>query len=439
MFKEFIKYAVPAVFAMFISSMYVIVDGIFVGQGVGALALGAVNLVMPISILFFGIASMFAVGGGTLISESFGNGNIKKGISIFRETLLFLLILSLVLSFTFFIFSKQIIMFLGASDTILELGNTYLKYYVAFCIPNIIGISLSSFIRNDGNPKLAMIATVSGACLNIALDYIFIFIFKWGIKGAAIATGLGQILTVLVILLHFLFKKGHLSFGKSRIYKENIFNFIRIGFPSFFMEITFSIIIFCMNLAILKIGNENQMASFGIINYLTTIVYMLLLGLSFGVQPLFSFNHGAKNYEKVSKFYKFTMMAALTINLFYFIILYIWGNKIIGFFTNDISIINETYIGLTIFNLAFFVIGINVIQSGYYQAINNPEKSNIISIFRSIVFFPVVLFISSKSLGLNGIWLSTLFSEILCLITWNIIFKKEVKNYIKKVFLFSTN
>ncbi|MGL5639108.1 MAG: MATE family efflux transporter, partial [Cetobacterium sp.] len=280
MFKEFIKYAVPAVFAMFISSMYVIVDGIFVGQGVGALALGAVNLVMPISILFFGIASMFAVGGGTLISESFGNGNIKKGISIFRETLLFLLILSLVLSFTFFIFSKQIIMFLGASDTILELGNTYLKYYVAFCIPNIIGISLSSFIRNDGNPKLAMIATVSGACLNIALDYIFIFIFKWGIKGAAIATGLGQILTVLVILLHFLFKKGHLSFGKSRIYKENIFNFIRIGFPSFFMEITFSIIIFCMNLAILKIGNENQMASFGIINYLTTIVYMLLLGLS---------------------------------------------------------------------------------------------------------------------------------------------------------------
>ena len=439
MFKEFIKYAVPAVFAMFISSMYVIVDGIFVGQGVGALALGAVNLVMPISILFFGIASMFAVGGGTLISESFGNGNIKKGISIFRETLLFLLILSLILSFTFFIFSKQIIMFLGASDTILELGNTYLKYYVAFCIPNIIGISLSSFIRNDGNPKLAMIATVSGACLNIALDYIFIFIFKWGIKGAAIATGLGQILTVLVILLHFLFKKGHLSFGKSRIYKENIFNFVRIGFPSFFMEITFSIIIFCMNLAILKIGNENQMASFGIINYLTTIVYMLLLGLSFGVQPLFSFNHGAKNHEKVSKFYKFTMMAAFSINLFYFIILYVWGNKIIGFFTNDIFIINETYIGLTIFNLAFFVIGVNVIQSGYYQAINTPEKSNIISIFRSIVFFPIVLFISSKSLGLKGVWLSTLFSEILCLVAWNLLLRKDLKIYLKKVFLFSTN
>ncbi|WP_432205068.1 MATE family efflux transporter [Cetobacterium somerae] len=427
MFKEFIKYAVPSVFAMFISSMYVIVDGIFVGQGVGALALGAVNLVMPISILFFGIASMFAVGGGALISESFGNGNIKKGISIFREIFIFLLILSFILSLVFFIFSKQIVIFLGASDKILELADIYLKYYVAFCIPNIIGISLSSFIRNDGNPKLAMVGTICGACLNIFLDYIFIFIFKWGIKGAAIATGLGQIFTVLVILLHFLLKKGHLSFGKSKIYKENIFNFIRIGFPSFFMEITFSIIIFCMNFAILKIGNESQMASFGIINYLTTIIYMLLLGLSFGIQPLFSFNHGAKNYVKVSKFYKFTMLGSFSINLVYFIILYIWGNKVIGFFTNDIFLIKETYIGLIIFNFAFFVIGINVIQSGYYQSINEPQKSNIISIFRSIVFFPVVLLISSKYLGLNGIWLSTLFSEILCFITWSFLFKKNRK------------
>ncbi|MGL5000484.1 MAG: MATE family efflux transporter, partial [Cetobacterium sp.] len=243
MFKEFISYAIPSVFAMFVSSLYVIIDGIFVGRGVGSLALGAVNLVMPISILFFGIASMFAVGGGTLISESFGNGNIKKGISIFRETLLFLFILSFILSGTFFLFSKEIITFLGASESILDLANTYLKYYVIFCIPNIIGISLSSFIRNDNNPKLAMIATVSGAALNIILDYVFIFIFEWGIKGAAIATGLGQILTVLVILLHFLLKKGHLSFGKSRLHKENILNFIRIGFPSFFMEITFSIIV----------------------------------------------------------------------------------------------------------------------------------------------------------------------------------------------------
>ncbi|MGL6065965.1 MAG: MATE family efflux transporter [Cetobacterium sp.] len=425
MFKEFINYAIPSVFAMFVSSLYVIIDGIFVGRGVGSLALGAVNLVMPISILFFGIASMFAVGGGTLISESFGNGNIKKGISIFRETLLFLFILSFILSGTFFFFSKEIITFLGASESILDLANTYLKYYVIFCIPNIIGISLSSFIRNDNNPKLAMIATVSGAALNIILDYVFIFIFEWGIKGAAIATGLGQILTVLVILLHFLLKKGHLSFGKSRLHKENILNFIRIGFPSFFMEITFSIIVFCMNIAILKIGNENQMASFGIINYLTTIVYMLLLGLSFGVQPLFSFNHGANNSEKVQKFYNFTIWSSLFVNCIYFAITYFFGHEIIGLFTKETIILQETYIGLFLFNISFFIIGINVIQSGYYQAINDPGKSNIISFLRSFVFFPITLFVLSKIWGLNGIWLSTLFSETLVFFTWKIVFNKN--------------
>ncbi|MGL5052443.1 MAG: MATE family efflux transporter [Cetobacterium sp.] len=425
MFKEFINYAIPSVFAMFVSSLYVIIDGIFVGRGVGSLALGAVNLVLPISIFFFGIASMFAVGGGTLISESFGNKNIQKGVAIFRETLLFLLILSSLLSGIFFIFSKEIIIFLGASDSILELANTYLKYYVAFCIPNIIGIALSSFIRNDSNPKLAMIATISGAALNIILDYIFIFIFHLGIKGAAIATGLGQILTVLIILLHFLFKKGHLSFGKSRLYKENILNFIRIGFPSFFMEITFSIIVFCMNIAILKIGNNNQMASFGIINYLTTIVYMLLLGLSFGIQPLFSFNYGANNSEKVRKFYKFTILSSLFINFIYFIITFFFGNEIIGLFTKETTILKETYIGLFLFNISFFIIGINVIQSGYYQAINDPGKSNIISCLRSFIFFPITLFVLSRIWGLNGIWLSTLFSETFVFFTWKILFNEN--------------
>lgn len=438
MLKKFINYAVPSVFAMFVSSLYVIIDGIFVGQGVGNLALAAVNLVVPVSIFFFGMATMFAVGGGTLISESFGKKDIAKGVHIFREAFIVLLILSFFMSFIFVVFSKKIVVLLGANGNVLEEANTYLKYYVMFCIPNILGISLSSFIRNDGNPKLAMVATVSGAFLNIALDYVFIFIFKWGIKGAAIATGLGQILTVLIILLHFLFKKGHLSFGKTNLHKENILRFITLGFPSFFMEITFSIMVFCMNIAISKVGSESQLASFGIINYLTTIVYMLLLGLSFGIQPLFSFNYGAKNYENVFKFYKFTVISSIIINFVYFTISYFFGYDIIGLFTKDGSILNETYIGLTLFNLSFFVIGINVIQSGYYQAINNPKNSNIISFLRSIIFFPITIFIGSHFWGLTGVWLSPLFSEIFCFITWNVLFNKNFGAVLSNYFIKST-
>lgn len=438
MFKEFINYAIPSVCAMFVSSLYVIIDGIFVGQGIGNLALAAVNLVVPVSILFFGIATMFAVGGGTLISENFGKNNIDKGINIFREASIVLLILSFFISFIFFIFSKDILLILGASGDILEEADIYLKYYVMFCIPNILGISLSSFIRNDGNPKLAMVATISGAFLNIFLDYVFIFIFQWGIKGAAIATGLGQILTVLIILFHFILKKGNLSFGKTKLQKDNIFQFIFLRFPSFFMEITFSIIIFCMNTAILKIGNETQMASFGIINYLTTIIYMLLLGLSFGIQPLFSFYHGANNLKKVAKFYKLTIIGSFIINFIYFNISYFFGYDIIHLFTKNTIILKEAYVGLCLFNISFFIIGINIIQSGYYQAINNPKNSNIISFLRSIIFFPITILITSYFWGLKGIWLSPLFSECLCFLTWNFLLNKNIgkillNNFVKSV------
>jgi Na+-driven multidrug efflux pump len=152
---------------------------------------------------------------------------------------------------------------------------------------------------------------------------------------------------------------------------------------------------------------------------------MLLLGLSFGVQPLFSFNHGGNNYEKVKKFYKFTILSSLFINFCYFVTTYFFGNEIISLFTKETIILKETYVGLFLFNISFFIIGINVIQSGYYQAINDPGKSNIISFLRSFVFFPITIFVLSKIWGLNGIWLSTLFSEILCFITWKILFNEN--------------
>ncbi|MEE0726357.1 MAG: MATE family efflux transporter, partial [Clostridium saudiense] len=196
MIKEFFKYALPSALAMFVSSLYTIIDGIFVGQGVGDSALAAVNIVMPFTIMLFGIATMFAVGGGDLVSKSIGANNKEKAVKIFRQVFKFLLIISIVISLVAVVFSKYIVRILGATDTLVPLASTYLRYYSLFCIPNLVGIALNSFVRNDGRPKLAMISTLLGAVTNIILDYIFIFPLGFGIKGAAIATGLGQIVTI---------------------------------------------------------------------------------------------------------------------------------------------------------------------------------------------------------------------------------------------------
>lgn len=437
MFKKFIRYVLPSALSMFISSLYAIIDGIFVGKGIGDSALAAVNIVVPLTIFFFGIASMFAIGGGTLISENFGKNDITKGIEIFREVFKFLLIISFALSFICIIFAKNIVIFLGAEGDLIPLATIYLKYYSVFCIPNIIGIALSSFIRNDGNPTLAMIAMIVGAIINIIFDYYFIFKLNLGIRGAAIATGIGQCFTVILILVHFYLKKGNLSFGKCRLNRRNIYNFISLGFPSFFTEITFSITIFLINIALLKIKNNNIMASFGIINYITTNIYMLLLGLSFGAQPLFSFYFAARKQIEVSYFYKMSFLSSIFINGISFLFFYFYGEIIIRLFTNNTDIINTAYKGLILFNLSFFIMGLNIIQSGYYQAIGRPLYSNIICFFRSIIFLPITILIFAKYFGLKGIWISVFFSELFSYIVWNtyIIIKRNyfyrLKNIIK--------
>lgn len=423
MFLEFVRYTFPSTLSMFIASLYVIVDGIFVGRGIGDLALGAINIVFPLSIAFFGIASMFAVGGGTLISTNFGGNRIEEGIKIFRQVFKFLLFLSTILSILGVVFAKEIVIFLGATGDTLNLASTYLRYYCLFCIPNILGIALNSFIRNDGNPKLAMVATISGAIANIVLDYIFIFIFKWGIMGAAIATGLGQLLTIGIIMLHFIFKRGYLSFGNETINFENIKKFIQIGFPSFFAEITFSIIIFCINLALVKIGKESGLTAFSIINYITTNIYMILLGLVFGVQPLISYNLGAKNGKKMLKFYKMTLQSSVVVNTIFSILCFVFGYQIIGFFTNNKEIIDMAYTGLNLLNFAFFLVGVNLTTTIYYQSIEKPMFSNVICVLRSIAFLPIILFILSKYFGLLGIWSSMIFSEIFTFIIIILFFK----------------
>ena len=185
---EFLSYAIPSSLANFISSLYTVVDGIFVGQGVGDSALAAVNIVLPFTVVLFGIANMLAVGGGALVSKNVGANNIDEAVNIFRQVMKLLLFICIITTIVCVVFPEQIVRMLGATDNLASMAKEYLRYYAIFCTPNLVGIVLNSFVRNDGRPKLAMISTIAGAITNIVLDYVFIFPLDMGIKGAAIAT-----------------------------------------------------------------------------------------------------------------------------------------------------------------------------------------------------------------------------------------------------------
>ena len=415
--KEFFKYAIPSSLAMFISSLYTVIDGIFVGQGVGDSALAAVNIVLPFTVMLFGLASMFAIGGGALVSKNIGANNVKKAVNIFRQVFKSLLIFSLIISIICVLFTNQIVTILGATEALKPLAVEYLRFYAIFCIPNLIGIVLNSFVRNDGRPKLAMVSTISGAITNIILDYIFIFQLGMGIKGAAIATGLGQIVTLSILLPHFIMKKGYLSFGNVKVSFNTVKEFCSIGFPSFFAQGSYSIIVLLHNISLVKYAGEMGISAYSILNYLTTNIYMVLYGITLGVQPLVSYNYGKKDGEKMLGFFRITATSNIVITGVFVIISFVFGPSLISIFTNDTQIAKMAYDALKIACLSYFAVGLNLNSLVYYQAIEMPKYSNLSCILRSIVYLPVCLFILGRLFGINGIWASAIVSETLTFIT----------------------
>lgn len=415
--KEFFKYAIPSSLAMFISSLYTVIDGIFVGQGVGDSALAAVNIVLPFTVMLFGLASMFAIGGGALVSKNIGANNVKKAVNIFRQVFKSLLIFSLIISIICVLFTNQIVTILGATEALKPLAVEYLRFYAIFCIPNLIGIVLNSFVRNDGRPKLAMVSTISGAITNIILDYIFIFQLGMGIRGAAIATGLGQIVTVSILLPHFIMKKGYLSFGNVKVSFNTVKEFCSIGFPSFFAQGSYSIIVLLHNISLVKYAGEMGISAYSILNYLTTNIYMVLYGITLGVQPLVSYNYGKKDGEKMLGFFRITATSNIVITGVFVIISFVFGPSLISIFTNDTQIAKMAYDALKIACLSYFAVGLNLNSLVYYQAIEMPKYSNLSCILRSIVYLPVCLFILGRLFGINGIWASAIVSETLTFIT----------------------
>ncbi len=421
MINEFLKYAIPSAFSMFISALYTIIDGIFVGQGVGDAALAAVNIVLPFTVILVGMANMMAVGGGALVSKNIGAKEIDKAVNIFRQVCKFLLILSIVISIICVIFTNQIVKLLGATKNLQGLAVDYLRFYALFSIPNLIGIVLNSFVRNDQKPKLAMVSIISGAITNIILDYVFIFKLGFGIKGAAIATGLGQIVTVSILLPHFIKKKGYLSFGKVKLQIESIKEFLKIGFPSFFTQASFSVIVLLHNVIITKNIGEIGVSAYSIINYIGTNIYMVLFGLTLGAQPLISYNYGKRDDKKMLSFYKITCVSSTLFTCIAVSICYIFGRNLIQIFTSDKEILELAYTGLRFASISYFFVGLNLNTITYYQAIEMPKYSNLICLFRSIIFLPIGLILLSNIFGVNGVWGGTLFAETITFTAINLI------------------
>ncbi len=385
----------------------------FIGRGIGSSGLSALNIAIPVFNVFNGIGLLFGMGGATALSISRGKDNEEEALKIFSQTILLAFLGGLTISIVGVIYTEKIAYILGANDSNVNLVKEYLKGILFFSFSYIMVHAMAAFIRNDLNPKLVMIATTTGGILNIFLDYIFIFEFGMGMKGAALATSIASLTNLSILLTHFISKGCRLKFKYFRFSIKRLIRTLGNGGPSFIIEVSSGIVIFIFNLSILEMIGEVGVSAYSIIANVSLVVVAIFTGISQAMQPIVSVNYGAHNERRVAIVKRKSIIIALIVGIIFYMIGIIYPKLVVGIFTTEKGeIVNITVNAIKYYFIAFLIMGYNIVMGAYYQSIEKKIVSNIISLSRGIIFLIIGIFTLPWILGVNGIWATAVFSEI---------------------------
>lgn len=421
--RTILRYAIPSVVSMWIFTIYTMVDGIFIGKYVGTMGLAGVNITMPLINLTFAIGIMIAVGSSTMIAIHYGEGEWDRGNKIFTTAVYSLLGCGILISTLITIFMEPVINFLGGSGVLYPYVKDYLSVIILFCVCYMTGYALEIYIKVDGNPIYPTVCVITGGVVNILLDYVFVVIFHWGVKGAAFATGLSQVTTTSLLFFYIFFRTKRIRFIKINYSIMQLLKIVKVGFAEFLAEVSTGISIFVFNLVILKELGEKGVSAFGIIGYISSFITMTMIGFNQGVQPILSFNLGAKEYRKIFEIIKTSFIILTGLGIFFYGIINIFSNEIVSVFLNDLEDIILTQQALTLYSFAYIICGLNIFTAGYFTAINKVKISTIITMLRGVLLLILFIFLLPYFWGVRGIWLTVFVTESVTLIVSYIFMK----------------
>lgn len=431
LFKDFSKYVFLNIFGQIAFSCYTLMDTYFVSVKLGADGLAALNIAFPIFCLLNGLGLMYGIGGGIKYAICKSRNSEKRANRIFTSALLLALITGIIFFIIGILFSEKLVIYLGADNNIFDITNTYLKVMLLFAPAFLLNNIMQAFVRNDKNPRLSMIAMISGSISNVILDYIFIFPLDMGIFGAIFATGLAPIISMLIIMPYILKRKNGFHFIKMKVDVESILEIISKGFTAFITEATSGIVMFVFNLLILGISGNLGVAAFGIISVISLVIIAIYTGLSQGIQPIISHYYGKNDKRKIEKILKYGLLTQMFISLIIYITIYFGRDLFASFYNEEGNIILQRYAseGLVLYFLACPFIGINIVTSTFFASTEKVKLSQIISLSRGAIILVPVAILMAISFKLNGVWLSYPISEILVsLISLFLIWKNLIKN-----------
>lgn len=403
------KYFVPAFVGVFLNALYNIVDRIFIGQGVGAEALSGISVIFPVMLIMMGFGMMIGIGTGVVVSINLGKRDLETAEKTIGTGFVLMIIASAVVMILTYIFKKPVLQSFGATAETYQFANDYLNIILAGTIFMVVGFSLNNVIRSEGNARIAMISMILSSVTNVLLDYIFIFRFGWGVKGAAWATIISMFVLMVWVLVHFNSKRSvvRLKQNNIRIDWFILKQIVAIGMAPFAMQIASSVVQGLLNKKLIQFGGDLAVGAMGIINSMVTLFVMSIVAINMAAQPIIGFNYGAKSVERVKQSLKISIVAATAIAVGAFILIEAMPGVFVKLFNNNSTVLYElARNGMTLVFLALPIVGFQVVASNFFQSVGKAKYAMFATLFRQVILLIPLLFLLPVFFGINGIWLA---------------------------------
>lgn len=407
-FQDFIRYSFFSIMGMIAISCYILADTFFVAQGLGTNGLAALNLAIPTYDFIHGTGLMLGMGGATRFSILKSQNNQKGADTIFTNTVYLGIFFSIIFMLGGLFFSGSLARLLGANQNTFEMTNTYLRVMMLFSPAFIFNDIILCFVRNDGNPRLSMIATVCGSLFNVVFDYIFIFPCNMGMLGAVLATGFSPVVGLTIMSPHWLGKKRGFHFRKLVPDADSIRTNISLGFPSLLSQISAAIVMIVFNMLILGLEGNTGVAAYGVIANISLVVLSFYTGIAQGIQPLVSHSYGRKKTDGIRQFLRYAMISMVILSAVMYLILFVFADPIASAFNSEHNAkLQEIAItGLKLYFTSLVFAGFNIILSMYFTSVEKALPAQIISLLRGLILIIPIAFLFANLWDMTGVWMS---------------------------------
>ncbi len=429
--KLLLHYSIPAIIGMVVTSLYNIVDRVFIGQGVGPMAISGLALTFPLMTLFTAIGTLVGVGAAARLSIVLGMKDIKWARNILGNAFILTFILSIIVTSIALIYLPEILTAFGGSPQTLPYAIDYLRIVIPGSVLINLSYSFSNMMRASGYPHKSMYTLLIGVTMNVILDPIFIFGMEMGIKGAAYATVISMFVSTLFVMSHFFNPKHvvHFERGCMKLRGYIIRNITSIGMAPFLINVAACGVNVIMNHRLVTHGGDLAIGAYGIFNSYAILIVMSVMGLCQGMQPIIGYNYGAQKYKRVKDTLLLTLRVGTLIMTIGFAACEIIPGWLVSAFTTDPELKEMAVKGIRIAFMLLPVVSLQIIVSNFFQSISKAGKAIFMSLSRQVIFLIPALYFFSEWLGLTGVWLSIPFSDLLAAIVAVILLMKEKKAF----------